>query len=177
MRVSPEQLEELAKTQSRKKTEPTPDQDNELGVARAQARLAKLATKLSDTPLGSRNDTLNRAAYEMGRYVGADWIGRDEVERALHEVVEDWDNQRKTLDTLERALKDGEHNPASVEQLPGVRYAARDGGMYWLRKRDEAVRLSNFTAYITEDLKLDDGSGETRREYVIESSIGCGACP
>ena len=38
----------------------------------------------------------------------------------------DWDNQRKTLDTLEGALKDGEHNPASVEQLSGGRYAARD---------------------------------------------------
>jgi len=113
----------------------------------------------------------------MGRYIGAGWIGCDEVKRALQEAVKDWDDHRKTLDTLERALQDGEHNPASVEQLPGVRYAARAGGMYWLRKRDEAVRLSNFTAYITEDLKLDDGSGETRREYVIENSIGRARVP
>ena len=59
--------------------------------------------------------------------------------------------------------------PASPE------YGIQEGGYYWLkptRNGSVRVKLSNFTAFIKEDVKLDDGSGNTERMFAIEGSLG-----
>jgi hypothetical protein len=54
-------------------------------------------------------------------------------------------------------------------------YETRDNGIYWKKFTQNGftwIRLSNFTAAITEDVKLDDDSGKIERHFIIEGSRG-----
>jgi hypothetical protein len=50
-------------------------------------------------------------------------------------------------------------------------YRAGDDGIWWLGP-EETVQLANFNAEIIEDVKLDDGSGVTQRQFVVDGSLG-----
>ena len=59
-------------------------------------------------------------------------------------------------------------------------YKAMNGAMVWLkptRNGPVAVALSNFTANIVEDVKIDDGSGYSQRRFVIDGSLGLAHVP
>jgi hypothetical protein len=49
----------------------------------ARAALAAEADRVATAPVGTRNDTLNRAAFALGRLVGAGMLGMGEVTREL----------------------------------------------------------------------------------------------
>ena len=59
-------------------------------------------------------------------------------------------------------------------------YVAQPDGTYWRKQvqgRPRNVKLANFSARIVEDVKLDDGSGETQRMFAIEGSLGRAQVP
>ncbi|MGO9049925.1 MAG: hypothetical protein ACLPXW_08390 [Xanthobacteraceae bacterium] len=55
----------------------------------ARAALDGCVEDLAATAAGSRNDTLNKKAYRLGRMIARGWIGRDEVEAALIQAMRD----------------------------------------------------------------------------------------
>ncbi len=53
----------------------------------ARAALAAEADRVARAPVGTRNDTLNRAAFALGRFVGAGLLGLAETTRELEEAA------------------------------------------------------------------------------------------
>ncbi|MBR1211332.1 DNA-primase RepB domain-containing protein [Bradyrhizobium sp. JYMT SZCCT0180] len=50
-------------------------------------------------------------------------------------------------------------------------YFEKDGSIFWKKLGKDAVRLSNFTAAIIEDLKIDDGSEQVKRQFTIKYTV------
>jgi hypothetical protein len=61
----------------------TPERPIEHPERYAEVALASAADRVAGAPVGTRNDTLNRAAFAMGRLVGAGLIDAGEVRREL----------------------------------------------------------------------------------------------
>jgi hypothetical protein len=53
----------------------------------ARAALAAEADRVARAPVGSRNDTLNRAAYALGRFIGAGLLDEAETTRELEDAA------------------------------------------------------------------------------------------
>nr|WP_221382816.1 bifunctional DNA primase/polymerase [Actinoplanes polyasparticus] len=53
----------------------------------AQAALAAEADRVARAPVGTRNDTLNRAAYALGRFIGAGLLDEAETTRELEDAA------------------------------------------------------------------------------------------
>jgi hypothetical protein len=67
-------------------------------------------------PKGARNDTLNTSAFKIGTMVGAGWVSEAEAYSTLVGAVTGWADQKKTIDTLRRGLREGMASPR--ENLP-----------------------------------------------------------
>ena len=50
-------------------------------------------------------------------------------------------------------------------------YFVTDGCIYWEKPRQDPVRLANFVARIIDDVKVDDGSEQVKRQFAIRYSI------
>jgi hypothetical protein len=77
----------------------------------ARAALDKLASEISATPEGSRSDALNKGAYRLGGMVARDWLAHAEAEQALRAAVAGWAEQKKTINTIRRGLREGQKTP------------------------------------------------------------------
>lgn len=77
----------------------------------ALAALEGVVAEIAATPEGSRSDTLNKGAFRLGGIVARGWLSAAEAEEALRGAVMGWANQRKTLSTLRRGLRDGQKTP------------------------------------------------------------------
>ena len=97
--------------------------DND-GRHHAESLLQKYTSELASTPLGARNDTLNKRAFHLGTMIPRGWIARSEIEHALLTAIIHWDDQLKTRDTLKRALDEGSRNAHS--DLEGVGAVTED---------------------------------------------------
>lgn len=94
--------------------------------AYAQAGLDAECAAIAGTPPGGRNNALNDGAFKLGTMVGAGWIGHAEVRAALVNAVAGWKDARKTLGTLDRALRDGMAHPRGpLEPEEGAEAAER----------------------------------------------------
>lgn len=67
--------------------------------------------KIASTSKGGRNEALNVSALKLGSMVGAGWISEGEVRAGLTAAVAGWTDPKKTLGTLERALRVGIGRP------------------------------------------------------------------
>lgn len=81
----------------------------------AHTALSQEIDRLANTFEGSRNDALNRAAYNLGQLIGAGLLVRETVERlltgtALHIGL----GTRETAATISSCLKAGVRNPRKV---------------------------------------------------------------
>ena len=153
-----------------------------MGAARAKELLAKFAKKLSAMEDGTgRDNYLNKVAFIMGRYVGADLIAEEEVKAALREAaLASGMLVQKVDEKLRRVVDDGKRKPITAEDLVLPEYEARPDGTYWRKPVKDGhvtVKLANFSARIVEDVKLDDGSGETQRVFALEGSLGRAQVP
>lgn len=83
--------------------------------------LASEVARLSSVAQGGVNDALNRSGYRMGRLVGSGALDRQAALDALlgASVRADWD-ERKSRDTLERALAAGAGNPRGPGARPEI---------------------------------------------------------
>lgn len=85
-----------------------------IGEKWALAALDAECAAVRTAPAGSRNHTLNRAAFKLGQLVGADKLGRSDVEAALlaaaAQLVAD-DGEETVNRTIESGLAAGIANP------------------------------------------------------------------
>jgi hypothetical protein len=90
-----------------------------VGPEWAAAALAGEAERIRSAPSGAGNDTVNKAAYTVGRLVGARLLSRDVAERDLTEALDTWTwtapgDRERMLRTLRSALAAGEQSPRTV---------------------------------------------------------------
>lgn len=83
------------------------------------AALQGEAERIRTAPAGQGNATVNRAAYTIGRLVGAQLLARDDAVRELVAALDTWTwtapaDRARMLRTLERALADGERSPRTI---------------------------------------------------------------
>ena len=84
--------------------------------AYAQAALDGCAEELAAAASGSRNETLNKLAFRLGRMAARGWITRAEIQAALTEAMQvngyiDDDGIEAVTATLESGLDAGEKEP------------------------------------------------------------------
>jgi hypothetical protein len=126
-------------------------------IARNLAGLARRVRVLMLPDLKPKGDVIN-------------WLEAGGTKEGLLQLAEEtatWE------ETLSGSPEDGGHHDQPT-------YEARDNGIYWNKPIKDGhawVRLSNFTASITEDIILDDGSGQTERRFIVESNLGQAQVP
>ena len=91
---------------------------NERELAYADSTLNRIATELSATAPGNRNDALNRAAFRLGTMVARNWISRDKVSTTLAIAAERCglvkdDGASAVVKTLHSGLSAGERSPCN----------------------------------------------------------------
>jgi putative DNA primase/helicase len=111
LRQMPEQLAALAQLGREEK-----NATSDAGAAYAERMLRKYTDELAAmTPGSGRNEALNKFSFHMGAMVARGWIARETVEETLRRAAEAngqmATEREKTLDTLKRALDDGEKQP------------------------------------------------------------------
>jgi hypothetical protein len=98
--------------------------------SRADAKAARYAQRalrlelhaLTSAANGTRNDTLNRAAFSMGRLIGGGYLARAEVEAALRSAAESVGLEPREIDaTLRSGLDAGMREPRTIEFQPRPR--------------------------------------------------------
>jgi hypothetical protein len=88
----------------------------------AKAALTAEADRVARAPIGARNDTLNRAAFALGRLVGAGLLNTSEVTRELESAALFAGLGRaETRSTIRSGLTAGRRTPLT---LPPIRHAA-----------------------------------------------------
>ncbi len=105
----------------------------------AQAALDKRKTDIAGAPPGSRNDTLNAAAYGIAPFITLGALSEREVMAALQDGFDAWGisgvagEQKKFLETVRRGLDSGRGNTSAMQgkfaeiREEQARRAARDG--------------------------------------------------
>jgi len=97
--------------------EPTPPVGIRHPDRYADAALAAAAIRVSSAVVGTRNDTLNRAAFALGRLVGAGLIDEGSVRRELAAAARHAGLGRaETLRTIRSGLTAGRRQPLPVRQ-------------------------------------------------------------
>lgn len=76
----------------------------------AEGKLRRYVNELGNA-VSHGNNLLNKHAYHMGTMVPNGWMEREEVEKAFKAAIAHWGDQPKHLETLDRALDDGEKHP------------------------------------------------------------------
>jgi hypothetical protein len=120
------------------------------GAKSAAKALERNTAELAAKTHPGRNDLTNRIAYRMGHFVGAGWIGRDQVFDALLKAneangkIRDDGGPEKILATIESGLDAGIAKPFT--DLPDRRKQSRqradgDDDMWRRRLRSEARAL------------------------------------
>jgi hypothetical protein len=91
---------------------PRPGAASTREVDYAKGSLANIHDELSQTAEGGRNEALNKAAFKMGRTVGAGWIGEDVVHSALIDAAARCGlDHREASATISSGLKAGMADP------------------------------------------------------------------
>jgi hypothetical protein len=78
----------------------------------ARRRLYRAALAVIDAPPGSRNETLNRRAYQAGRMIGAGLLGEREAVDALYGAAREAGlDHDETRNTIRSGIQSGQRNP------------------------------------------------------------------
>lgn len=86
----------------------------------ARRRLYRAALAVIDAPPGSRNETLNRRAYQVGRMIGAGLLGEREAVDALYGAARQAGlDHDETRNTIRSGIQSGQRNP--MERANGQR--------------------------------------------------------
>jgi hypothetical protein len=80
-----------------------------------------------------------------------------------------WDNGKTDDGAREYLARQIERARTKVHSFE--EYFEKDGGIFWKKFDKDPVRLANFSARIVEDVKVDDGSAQVRRQFSIDYSI------
>jgi hypothetical protein len=109
----------------------------ELGGAYARTALEREAARVAPARVGTRNDTLNRAAYNLGTLVGSGLLPRSEVEAELTRAAQASGLEaREIASTLRSGLTAGIARP---RRLIGVGASAAASGVHQIGLSDIEV--------------------------------------
>lgn len=90
--------------------------------AYAQERLEHWLNSVTTAPVRTRNNTLNLAAFELGRFVGAQALDETDVRTKLFEAAtkrkQDPIPTREALATIESGVTDGKQEPFTPADIP-----------------------------------------------------------
>jgi hypothetical protein len=142
-----------------------------LSGAYARSALEREAARVASAPVGTRNDTLNRAAYNLGTLVGGGLLDRALAETELARAAQAAGlAERETASTLRSGLTAGMARP---RRTAGVRPAAAATGLGLARAARPAPTGSRPEA---RQLSLVDvaGQGDNGSAYGSDSG-GSGA--
>ena len=93
----------------------------------AAAIIDRELSALRETLQGARNDKLRDVAFNFGRLAAGGMADGDELLIEVCAVASHWPNQKKSLDTIERAFKAGmEHPRAAPPSLADQLFALRE---------------------------------------------------
>lgn len=124
---------EKTKAPKAKKTKAQPLKNG--GTPGALKELAEAAAELEAACEGERNDTLNTVGFLMGQRIGSGHLERQYVFDTLIAPTAHWGEDRKSADTLSRALDAGiqkakEKGPDLTEDLLALAFTGRYGGKF-----------------------------------------------
>jgi Family of unknown function (DUF5906) len=119
------------------------------GRAFAAAMLARYKAEIGNEPVGGRNILINKVAFHLATMAARDWIGEADIEDELVMAARaaGWDNERKTLDTVRRAIRAGLKQPH--EDLD-EHYAANIAAVMELNKDHALVLAGDKAAVLNE---------------------------
>jgi hypothetical protein len=126
------------------------------------------------------NVQVRRAAKRFGLWLrskGAKpvYVWPPELDGEQHKGVDDFFAAGGDLDLLLDTASDSLPPAAVRADAPrGVPYRASAGGILWAKPTQNGItetQITNFAAAITREVVIDDGSGETRREFQIEGTV------
>jgi putative DNA primase/helicase len=107
--LNAEQRAAIIKTKEHKETKPT---SVDAGRTYAEGKLRRYENELKNAATHG-NNLINQHGFHMGTMVARAWIEREEIEKAFRAAIVHWSDQSKHLETLKRALDDGEKHPHS----------------------------------------------------------------
>lgn len=89
-----------------------------INVAYIRAAIDGEYEAVANAPKGRRNETINNAAFTLGRLVGGGYLTEAEAKQTIlagaDKCGELKDDKQKTIDTIERALADGMKQPRAI---------------------------------------------------------------
>lgn len=108
-------LEKLRPTKAPKpKAEPGAAKANTRKRRYAQGALRRSIHRIQAAAEGTRNDTVNRAAYDLGRFVGAGWLNIEDVrDSLLSAAISAGLSESEAAPTIESGLKAGQVSPVN----------------------------------------------------------------
>lgn len=113
---------------------------SQLGDAYARTALERELARVESARVGTRNDTLNRAAYSLGTLVGSGILDSSEVEIGLtRAALAAGLDARETASTLRSGLNAGIARP---RRLVGVGASAAASGVHQVGQGGQAGQLS-----------------------------------
>lgn len=84
--------------------------------AYVNAAITSELDKLAYAGSGTRNNTLNDVAFNLGQFVGAKQISRHEAESCMLSIVSSWPNLKKSEGTISRGLDAGALQPRVIPE-------------------------------------------------------------
>ncbi|HTJ70870.1 MAG TPA: bifunctional DNA primase/polymerase [Actinospica sp.] len=118
----------------------------ELGGAYARTALEREIARVESARIGTRNDTLNRAAYSLGTLVGSGLLDRAEVEAELGRAARAAGlEEREVASTLRSGLTAGIARP---RRLVGVGASAAASGVHQISLGDGEVQRTLIPTHV-----------------------------
>jgi len=161
-----------------KRTRPAPASRN--CTKYVQAAIEKECASVAGTAEGSRNDTLNAAAFSLGTLVGGGYVDRDTVDQALRQAAQECllmaDDIESTLATIASGLDAGIAEPRTIEDRPVAerrdwrdKYVLTPGA----HKDDHGtyIQQSNYD-FVVEVLSSLPADGIYRRDFLPCEIVG-----
>jgi hypothetical protein len=123
--------------------------DDGSGTGFANMMLERYCQQIATELPGGRNILINRAAWYLATMAARDWIGEDRIEDELMAAANaaGWDDDRKTLGTIRRALRAGLQEPhADINQ----HYAANVNAVMELNRDHALILVGDKAAVLSE---------------------------
>jgi putative DNA primase/helicase len=105
--LTTDQRAAIIRTKKHKETKPT---SVDAGRKFAVGKLRRYENELKNAATHG-NNLINQHGFHMGTMVAHGWVEREEIEETFRAAIAHWTDQSKHLETLDRALDDGEKQP------------------------------------------------------------------
>lgn len=134
----------IAAEENRQEAEATQTTGTRYGLAALKDEIKKLCA----AEPGTQNDTLTRTAFSLGRLIGRGHLEHENVKAALLDAIQGWPNldRHKSIDTIERSLRDGARSPKGPDPILDEFNATEDGiALAFAARHKDSLRYCHTT--------------------------------